>query len=363
MPRSSAAFPDAPFQPEARASGGGVFALWIVPLILSTFSVVIISSMTGWNLSSPGFKQAVWLLVALAAFLFVTQISLKFWFRSSRYRFFLALLLMALTITPLGVSVKGASRWLRFGPVNFQPLELVSFVLMLHISKVYACEKGMWRALVLTAAIFLPFAVIIMKQPDFGGLLMVGALLGALFVERYGFFIPVLGSVILAPFLWYLATRGYRMERIATWIDPWLDPMGAGYQVIQGLIAFANGNVWGIGMGRGQGFLPEIHNDFIFPAIGEQFGLVGTMAVFLLFLFWTVCVFARYRGAPTERRLLIWGCCVSVLLPFFINLGGVMKVIPLTGMPLPFVSYGGTSLVMMWARIGLLIRLIKEQEQ
>ena len=87
------------------------------------------------------------------------------------------------------------------------------------------------------------------------------------------------------------------------------------------------------------------------------------MAVFLLFLFWTVCVFARYRGAPPERRLLIWGCCVSVLLPFFINLGGVMKVIPLTGMPLPFVSYGGTSLVMMWARIGLLIRLIKEQEQ
>ena len=81
---------------------------------------------------------------------------------------------------------------------------------------------------------------------------------------------------------------------------------------------------------------------------------------FLLFVFWTLRVYAAYGKAPPERRILIWGCCVAVLLPFFINLGGVMKLIPLTGMPLPFISYGGTSLVFMWARIGLLVRLIKE---
>ena len=283
------------------------------------------------------------------------------WFRTSGFLLCVALLLVFLTLTPLGVSVKGASRWIRLGPVNFQPLELVSLALMVHFSKVYARETKISRALTATVILFIPFAAVILLQPDFGGFLMIAALIGALFVERYGILVPAILSVAAAPFLWYFASRGYRMERIAMWFDPWLDPMDSGYQVIQGLIAFANGRIWGIGMGRGQGFLPEIHNDFIFPAIGEQFGLIGTGFVFFLFLLWTLCVYAKYMKAEPLRRIAIWGCCVSVLLPFFINLGGVMKIIPLTGMPLPFVSYGGTSLVMMWVRIGLLIRLVREK--
>ncbi len=343
------------------AGSGSVFGLWIVPLILSTLGVVVVSSMTGWDLSSPGLKQALWLMVALTGFIVVTQVPLSFWSKHSVFLLAVAFGLLAMTVfSPLKVVVKGASRWIRLGPVNFQPLEVVSFVMMIHLGKVYMRVNSMWKALILSGILFAPFALIIMKQPDFGGLLLLVGIVGALFIERYGILLPLITGIAVSPVLWYMANYGYRAERIETWLDPWTDPLGSGYQVIQGLIAFANGRIWGIGLGRGQQFLPEVHNDFIFPALGEQLGLVGTMSVFLLFVFWTLRVYAAYRKATPERRILIWGCCVAVLLPFFINLGGVMKLIPLTGMPLPFISYGGTSLVFMWARIGLLIRLIKE---
>ena len=342
---------------------GSVWGLWTIPLVLSTFGVVIISSMTGWKQDSVGVKQAVWFMVSLAGFLVMTQIPLKFWYRYCWILLVAALLFMIMTVlSPLRVTVKGASRWIRIGPVNFQPLELTSFVMMICFSRMYMQRMGALKALFVSILPFAPFAVILMMQPDFGGLLLLAGTAGALFVERYGMLLPVAAAAIASPFLWFMANHGYRAERIQTWQNPWSDPLGAGYQVIQGLIAFANGRMWGVGLGRGEQFLPEVHNDFIFPALGEQCGLVGTLSVFLLCFVWTLCVFSAYRKAVPERRILIWGCCVSVLLPFFINLGGVMKIIPMTGMPLPFISYGGTSLVFMWARIGLLIRLVREPQ-
>lgn len=346
------------YDPEA---GEKVWGLWTIPLVLSTFGVVLISSMMGWTKESIGLKQASWFVISLAAFLVMTQIPLKFWYRYCFILVAAAFGFMLLTvISPLRVTVKGASRWIRLGPINFQPLELSSFVMMICFSRIYMNIKKPLKALVVSGVIFSLFAAILLKQPDFGGLLLLAGITGALFVERYGFFWPTVIGLVLSPALWILANDGYRAARIQTWLNPWSDPLGAGYQVIQGLIAFANGRMWGVGLGRGEQFLPEVHNDFIFPALGEQCGLMGTFGVFLLFFIWTVCVFSAYRKAVPERRILIWGCCVAVLLPFFINLGGVMKIIPMTGMPLPFISYGGTSLVFMWVRIGLLIRLVRE---
>lgn len=338
--------------------------IWLIPLVLSTMGIVTIGSLVGWSLTSPGTKQAIWLIVSLFTFMFTTQIPLKFWFRMSGISVLLAFVMIVLTLhSPIAASVKGASRWIRLGPINFQPLELVSLSLMVHIAKMYSREPSLWKALIKTGCFVLVFGFLIMKQPDFGGLLLILALLAGLFVDRYSFLVPIGGIILGSPLLWFFASHGYRMERIKTWLDPWQDPMGSGYQVIQGLIAFANGGAMGIGISRGQGFLPEVHNDFIFPAIGEEFGLWGTIGVFLLFLIWSVAVLFAYHDAPTNRRSLIWGCCISVLLPFLINLGGVMKLIPLTGMPVPFVSYGGTSLMFMWIRIGLLVRLIHEEQE
>jgi cell division protein FtsW len=346
------------------AGSVSVFGLWIIPLLLSVFGVVLILSMTGWNLASQGAKQAFWFIISMLGFLVMTQIPLRFWYRCCFPLLILSLGFMALTVfSPLRVTVKGASRWLRFGPVNFQPLELAGFMMMICLSRFYCRTRGILRAIVISALLLAPFAVILFLQPDFGGFLLLVGIAGALFAERFGMALPAGFGLAVAPLLWYFANSGYRAERIQTWLDPWTDPLGSGYQVIQGLIAFANGRMWGIGLGRGEQFLPEVHNDFIFPALGEQCGLVGSMGVFLLFLIWSFYVFAAYRKAVPERRMLIWGCFVAVMLPFFINLGGVMKIIPLTGMPLPFISYGGTSLIFMWARIGLLIRLVTEPEE
>ncbi|MBP5212521.1 MAG: FtsW/RodA/SpoVE family cell cycle protein, partial [Pyramidobacter sp.] len=200
------------YTPDAKS--GSVFGLWILPLILSTFGVVVISSMTGWSLSSPGLKQAAWFVIALGGFVVVTQIPLRFWYRYSLILLIFSFGLMLLTVfSPLRVTVKGASRWLRLGPVNFQPLEIVSLVMMIFFSWHYEHIRSMWRALFFTGFFFVPFALVIMKQPDFGGLLMLGGIVGALFIEKYGFLLPIIGAVGLSPVLWYLANYGYRAER------------------------------------------------------------------------------------------------------------------------------------------------------
>ncbi len=338
-------------------------ALWIIPFIISIFGIVAIASMTGWTISSPAFKQVLWLLLSLFVFVAVSQVPIAFWTQFSAVLCVLALVLAAMTLwSPLAVSVKGASRWLRLGPVSFQPLELISLSLIIHLSKVYHRIDKSYGALAVTLCLVLPFALLLLKQPDFGGTLLILSVAGALFVDRYGFGLPLLMALSLGgPLIFIALTASYRMERVTMWLNPWLDPMGDGYQLIQGLIAFANGGLTGIGLNRGQGFLPEVHNDFIFPAIGEALGIGGTGALFLLFVIWSACVLASYRAAAPRRRTLIWGCGISILLPLLINLGGVMELIPLTGMPLPFISYGGTSLLFMWIRIGILLRLTREE--
>lgn len=154
------------------------------------------------------------------------------------------------------------------------------------------------------------------------------------------------------------------MRRILALVDPWSDPLNTGFQVIQGLIAFANGNLWGLGVGHGLQklqYLPAAHTDFIFAAIGEELGLFGTLFVLFLFFLWIWRAWSVYILFPRGfERSLLWGMVLSIVLPLLINVGGVTKVIPLTGIPLPFVSYGGSALVMAWMRTGIILRLARE---
>lgn len=338
----------------------GTSALWLIPFLLSLFGLVVIAAMTGFEVHSSGMKQLVWLAFSLLVFIGVVIVPLQFWYRISYGQLILALVLTLLTLIPgLGVSIKGASRWLRMGPVSFQPAELLSLAVLLALCRYYNNHVKL-NSLTATGALLLVVGGLLMCQPDLGSLLLVVGIMGALFVQFFGWFIPLLLAVPGGFFVYFFLVSGYRMDRIETWLNPWADPMGKGYQVIQGLIAFANGGLWGVGINRSQDFLPEVHNDFIFPAIGEQFGLAGSLAVMAAFFIWTFFVFQAYRKVSAPRRPLIWACCVSVLLPFLINVGGVTQMIPLTGMPLPFISYGGTSLLFMWVRVGLLVKSVTE---
>ena len=156
----------------------------------------------------------------------------------------------------------------------------------------------------------------------------------------------------------------YRMRRFLAFMNPWDDPLDRGFQIIQGLVAFSNGGVLGVGVGKGLqrlNYLPAAHTDYIFPAIGEEFGLVGTLFIVLLYAVWACRCYMLYRRSTDPwLSVLIWGVTVSILFPMFVNLGGVMKLMPLTGIPLPFVSAGGTALVFMWVKIGVLLRIGRE---
>ena len=147
-------------------------------------------------------------------------------------------------------------------------------------------------------------------------------------------------------------------------MNPWDDPLDTGFQAIQGLIAFSNGGFWGAGLGHGfqkLNYLPAAYTDFIYAAIGEELGLVGTAGVLFLFAFWLTQTRKIYYRTHSEfKTVLTWGVTLTIVVPLVINVAGVIKFMPLTGMPLPFISYGGTSLLTMWSRIGLILRLEKE---
>lgn len=336
--------------------------LFLVPFVLSCWGVVVILSMTGWHAHSPALKQAVWFGLSVVTFGLVVLVPYRFWFRIRWWLFWGCLALLVATLLPgIGVTVKGASRWINLGVANFQPAEAMAVALPLILVPMYEKSPYPWRAALVTLLPLIPVAFILLLQPDFGSLLLVVGLVGALFVNRYGFFVPLVCLGPLVPLLVFFATRGYRMDRIEMWVNPWLDPMGAGYQVIQGLIAFANGGVWGIGIHRSQDFLPEIHNDFIFPAMGEQFGIFGTLGTIAAFLLLTLLAFRAFTKCKGVYRALVWGFMVSLFLPMFINVGGVTKLIPLSGMPLPFISYGGTSLLFCWIKVGLMCRALAEK--
>jgi cell division protein FtsW len=186
-----------------------------------------------------------------------------------------------------------------------------------------------------------------------------------MYVERFGWKLPLMSGLFGSALLsFFIVSSSYRWRRFQAFLDPWLDPLDSGFQTIQGLIAFSNGSGWGSGLGHGfqkLNYLPAAYTDYIYAALGEELGLIGTMGVLALCLMWAVRCRILYNrvpeGFPTS---LVWGITLTIVLPFFINIAGVTKLMPLTGMPLPFLSYGGSALIMMWVRVGVVLRIHKE---
>jgi cell division protein FtsW len=202
-------------------------------------------------------------------------------------------------------------------------------------------------------------------QPNMGGIILIFGICMSMHVVDRGWKYPLVGALFLGiSFVAMIYMEPYRMRRLLAFIDPWNDPLDRGFQIIQGLVAFSNGGILGVGVGKGLqklNYLPAAHTDYIFPAIGEEFGLVGTLFVVSLYAIWTVKSYSLYkRSNDSYISVLIWGITVSILFPMFVNLGGVMKLMPLTGIPLPFLSSGGTALVFMWVKVGILMRIGKE---
>ena len=263
-----------------------------------------------------------------------------------------SLVLLALPLA-FGSEVNGAKSWISLGSLSFQPSEMVKLALMLCVSFLLSQRK-----IVLSVAFAGACLLLLMVQKDLGtALLYYGVVLILVFVAT--------GSKLL---LWAglgggaaAALMGYRMfahvkRRVAIWLDPWQEATGAGYQIVQSLIAIVNGGLWGVGLGQGNAsVIPEYYNDFIFSVILHEFGIIFGLIVLCMYLFIIIrgIMIAR-RSRTVFHGLLATACASLIALQTFVIIGGNIKLIPLTGVTLPFISYGGTSLVSSLCVIGLL---------
>jgi rod shape determining protein RodA len=334
-------------------------------LVLGTFGLLVLFSATEQD---PGKEEAQILRLALAlvGMLVVAQIPPRV-LRGWSVPLYLVGVLMLVAVLLVGEVGKGAQRWLELGVLRFQPSELlkvgVPMVLAWFLSS-RPLPPGVWRILIGALLIAVP-TLLIFKQPDLGTSILVAASGGmVLFLAGMSWrLIAALAALAgaLAPALWYLM-RDYQRQRVLTFLDPTTDPLGSGYHIIQSQIAIGSGGVYGKGWFNGTQshleFLPERTTDFIFAVLGEEWGLAGALVLMAIYLFiiWRGLYIAT-RAEDTYGRLLAGGLTLIFFVYVFVNTGMVSGLLPVVGVPLPLVSYGGTSLVTIMAGFGMMMSI------
>ena len=284
-----------------------------------------------------------------------------------------SLILVALVFVPgIGISGNGARRWLRLWPTTFQPSELAKIIMVLfladYMDKNIHRMKDFRYGIMIPVGVMLVFQGIIMLQPDFGAVMNLGILTIGLLILG-GARLSHIGALVLfsLPVVYMLLVSSlYRMKRIMCFVDPWEDPFDCGFQLVQSFIAFGNGGFFGVGLGGSKQklyFLPEVHTDFIFSLIGEELGLIGALSVLgvFLWLFIKGLRVAARTGDPFSYLLAI-GLTIMIGVQAIINFAVSTGLMPTKGLPLPFISYGGSALLVNMIAAGVLISISTSNE-
>lgn len=313
-------------------------------------------------------KQAVFTLLGIIVLVICRHFPYTFYRPLSYPVLLLSLVfLIALFIPHFGVSAGGATRWLRVGRFTFQPSELARFALVIYLA--YSLEKKGDRlkdfSIGFLPHVFIPaiFAGLIFKQPDFGSVVILGVLtwlmlfIGGVRIKHL--FVMILALVPIGMYL--LMSAEYRWKRLLGFIDPWQYPADEGYQIVHSLMAFGTGGIWGAGIGKGYQklfYLPEPHTDFIFSVIGEELGLIGILVIIGLYAWILIrgIQIAKTTEDPFGSFLAV-GLTVAMGLQIVVNMGVALGLLPTKGLTLPFLSYGGTSLLLNMASIGILMNI------
>jgi len=346
--------------------------LTLVTLGLVAFGLVMVYSATSASATlangDPAFylkRQAGYALLGVVLMVAVSRVDYRLLRRLSPALIVTSLVLL-LAVLGMGQAVNGARRWISFGPIVFQPSELAKLALVVwtaaHLSRRPPPRtlKEIARPIGLLVGVF---AALVLVEPDLGTVIVILVMVGAMLLVS-GTRLPLLGSaygLVLALAALAAWSSPYRRARLLTFLDPWRDPLGAGLQNVQALISLGSGGVFGRGLGQGvekMHYLPEAHTDMIFAVIGEELGLVG---VAVLMAGYGAFAYAGLRLAigcrdPFGKRLAA-GITALVCGQAAINLAAVLGLAPLTGIPLPFVSYGGSSLVVTLASVGILLNI------
>ncbi len=340
--------------------------LMLLLFLLSAIGFLILFSAGGSN-TELMFRQLTRLGVAVGLMVLVANISLRVLKKLSLV-FYLVGVLLLVAVIGFGEVGKGAQRWLDLGFLRFQPSELMKLAMPMMIAS-YLSEKVLpvgWKDLLISSGLVIVPVLLIARQPDLGTALLVGSAgFFVLFLAgvRWKIFM-VLGLIasLMAPLLWKFALHDYQRNRILTLLDPESDPLGTGYHIIQSKIAIGSGGTYGKGWLNGTqsqlDFLPERSTDFIFSVYGEEFGFFG--AVLLVFLYLLIIYRGLYISACSGDnfgRLLAGALSLTFFVYLFVNTGMVTGLLPVVGVPLPLVSYGGTSMVTLMGGFGIIMAI------
>ena len=334
-------------------------------LVLSAFGLVALYSAGGRD-TDLLVRQAIRLAIGFGFMCAIARIAPKRFF-SWAPSLYLAGVLLLCAVLVLGETAQGAQRWLRVGPIRFQPSEFVKLTVPLMIA--WYLSRGelpprFWRILIGGCLTLLPVALVV-RQPDLGTSLLVAAS-GAfvLFLAGTGWrYIVALAASAAAcvPLLWHFM-HDYQRRRVLTLLDPQQDPLGTGYHIIQATIAIGSGGMHGKGWFNGTqsqlDFLPERSTDFVFAVIAEEFGLLGILVLLSAYLFVVYRgLYVAARAQSTFGKLLAGALVLTFFIYVFVNIGMVSGILPVVGLPLPLVSYGGTSMVTLMAGFGVIMSI------
>lgn len=316
-------------------------------------------------------RHLVYLAIGFAIGGAILLVPLASWQKHSGKLLLVAIALLVLVLIPgIGREVNGARRWIGFGIFNVQPSELAKLFAVIYLGSYLvrrqAQVRSSWKGLFMPLIVLGIMAPLLLAEPDFGAtVVLVGAGISMLFLGGVSLvrFLPMVAAVVLVGVV-VMTSQTYRLKRLTNFIDPWADQFGAGYQLSQALIAFGRGEWLGVGLGNSvqkQFYLPEAHTDFVFAVLAEELGMIGALLTVGLFVL--VTLRALYIGLRAEREqqffaaYVAYGLAILWVGQFLINIGVNVGLLPTKGLTLPFLSYGGSSLVICCVSLALLLRI------
>lgn len=353
-----------------------LFIVTIILVIFGLFMVYSASNVVAMYKYNDSFyflkRQCIFAVIGLIVMFLFIKLDIDKIYKNVTLIFIISLLLLILVLIPeIGVVRGGARSWIGFGSISIQPAEFMKLGIILLISKYlsrYQHElkkfKNFMGMLLLVVLVF----GLIMLQPDFGtGLVLVLSIIVLLFCTQapIKYFLLLIGIGVVG-LIGLIVSEPYRMMRILAYLDPWSDPLGSGFQTIQSLFAVAPSGIFGLGYNNSlqkHFFLPEPQNDFIFAIICEELGLIGALILLGLFLYMILRIIRISKKVidPFHKYLSL-GIGISIFVQVFINIGVVIGLLPVTGITLPFISYGGSSLVLTLGMVAVVLNISKYQE-
>lgn len=356
------------------------FPILFLTLALLAFGLIMVLSagaVRGFNATQNMyfyvFQQMKWVLMGLFFAIVAIKVPYAFWRRFAGFGVLLSLgLLIAVIFTDKGIATQGSARWIEIAGITVQPSEITKLALVLfyaHVLDRYPVKQGKdWR---IPLGILIPVTILVLglvyKQPDLGTTMVLASTSAVMMLQTE---LPTIWFLAAVPSLGVPAfyfIHGYQWKRILVWLDPWKYAGDIGYQITNAEIAFGSGGLFGVGLGRSlqkYGFLPENHTDMIFAMVGEELGLMGTLLLLFLFIALYARAYHVVRECPDRfGRLLGFGLTSTLAIQTTINLAVVTGVLPVTGITLPLISYGGSSLVIALTELGLLLNLSRYRKK